>query len=126
MLPFVLYFVAGAVTGFQVYTLLSFAVYGAPINPLELVALLGSFCLLIAAYISLFKPHAAAKLALVSALAIWCFYGPAIAKVIRTRLENRSVLSRLYLLQPADRNDDVILKLSKAQGMLPQRDNAWF
>ena len=61
MLPFVLYFVTAVVTGFHVYMLLSFVVYGVPINALELFALLGSFCLLIAAYLSLFRPRAAAS-----------------------------------------------------------------
>jgi hypothetical protein len=90
MLPFCLYFVAGVITGFHVYTLLALAVYGAPFNPLELVALLGSSCLLIAAFVSLFKPHAAARLALVACLAIWCFYGPAITKSIRTKPHKNS------------------------------------
>ncbi len=79
MIPFILYFVAGTVTGFHVYTLLSLAVLGGPLHPFELVSLAGSLCLLIAAYLSLFKPHAAARLALIASLAIWCFYGPAIA-----------------------------------------------
>jgi hypothetical protein len=83
MIPFFLYFVAGLVTGFHVYTLLALAVLGVPINPLEFVSLLGSLCLLIAAYVSLFKPDAAAKLALIAALAMWSFYGPAIAKSVR-------------------------------------------
>ncbi len=90
MLPFCLYFAASVITGFHVYTLLAFAAHGAPSNPLELVSLLGSLCLFIAAYISLYKPPAAARLALLACLAIWCFYGPAIAKPIRTRLEKKS------------------------------------
>jgi hypothetical protein len=90
MLPFCLYFVASVITGFHVYMLLALAVYGAPSDPLELVSLLGSLGLLIAAYVSLYKPHAAARLALLACLAIWCFYGPAIAKPIRTRFDQRS------------------------------------
>jgi hypothetical protein len=90
MLPFCLYFVASVVTGFHVYTLLALTVYGAPSNPLELVSLLGSLCLLIAAYVSLFKPYAAARLALIASLAIWCFYGPAVAKPIRLKLHEQS------------------------------------
>lgn len=86
MFPFCLYFVASVITGFHVCTLLSLAVYGAPWNPLELVSLLGSVCLLTAAYVSLFKPDAAAKLALIACLAIWCFYAPAIAKSVRPKL----------------------------------------
>jgi hypothetical protein len=58
------------------------AVLGAPVSPLELVSLVGSLCLIVAAYLSLFKPHAAARLALLAALAIWCFYGPAIARTV--------------------------------------------
>jgi hypothetical protein len=101
MFPFLLYFVTAVVTGFHLYTLLSLVVLGVPINPLEVVALLGSLCLLIAAYISLFKPHAAAKLALVATLAIWSFYGPAIANAVRTRLEQRTKSSHVIPLQGA-------------------------
>ena len=93
MIPFFLYFVAGLVTGFHVYTLLALAVLGVPINPLEFVSLLGSLCLLIAAYVSLFKPDAAAKLALIAALAMWSFYGPAIAKSVRTIVDRHNVAS---------------------------------
>jgi len=85
MFPFCIYFVAGVITGFHVYTLLALTVYGVPSNPLELVSLLGSLCLLIAAYVSLFKPHAAARLALIACLAMWCFYGPAIAKSVQPK-----------------------------------------
>jgi hypothetical protein len=99
MLPFCLYFVAGVITGLHVYTLLALTVYGVPFNPLELVALLGSLCLLIAAYVSLFKPYAAARLALLACLALWCFYGPAIAKSIRTKHDKpRSALHGQALL----------------------------
>jgi hypothetical protein len=48
---------------------------------------------MIAAFISLFKPHAAAKVALVASLLIWSFYGPAIAKLVRTKVDKHSVLS---------------------------------
>jgi len=82
MIPFVLYLAAGVITGFHVYTLLALAVVGAPYDPLELVSLVGSLALVVAAYWSLVKPHAAAKLALLACLAIWCFYGPAIARTV--------------------------------------------
>jgi len=86
MLPFVLYFTCAVVTGFHIYTLLALAVYGAPFNPLELLALLGSLALMIAAYMSLFRPYAAARVALIAALALWSFYAPAIARMVRTRI----------------------------------------
>lgn len=105
MLPFILYLVTAVLTGFHLYTLLSFTLYGAPFNLLELVALLGSFCLLIAAYVSLFRPRAAAQLALIACLAMWCFYAPAIAKVVRTRWGKPAAVSQCYrpsvAVQPA-------------------------
>jgi len=60
---------------------------------LEIISLLGSFCLVIAAYVTLFKPRAAAKLALLACLAIWCFYGPAIAQTVRAKLRKPSPVS---------------------------------
>jgi hypothetical protein len=80
MIPFFLYLAAGAVTGFHIYTLLMLAVLGVPADPRELISLLGSLCLIVAAYLSLFNPHAAARLALLASLAIWCFYSPAIVR----------------------------------------------
>lgn len=85
MLPFVLYFIAGVATGVHVYTLL-FAAYGAPVNPLELLSIVGSFCLLVAAYLSLFRPRAAGRVALIACLLMWCFYAPALANLVRARL----------------------------------------
>jgi hypothetical protein len=103
MLPFLLYFVTGVVTGFHVYTLLALTVYGAPFNPLELVSLLGSLCLLLAAYVSLYKPHAAARIALLAALTIWSFYGPAIAKSLRTKFDIASSAAQTNRLSSESR-----------------------
>jgi hypothetical protein len=90
MFPFFLYLVAGAVTGFHVYTLLTLTRLGAPSHPLEFVSLLGSLGLVVAAYVSLFRPHVAAKLALLASLAVWCFYGPAIARTVENRLHRQT------------------------------------
>jgi len=94
MLPFILYLVTAVVTAFHLWSLLSFALYGAPFNLLELLSLLGSFCLLIAAYISLFRPHAGARLALIACLVMWCFYAPAIGKLVRTKLASPAAVSQ--------------------------------
>jgi len=96
MLPFFLYFVAALLTGFHVYTLLTLAVFGAQFNLLHLVALLGSFCLLIAAYVSLFKPRAAAQIALLACLLIWCFYEQtgAVAEALSAEIEGWATLLR--------------------------------
>lgn len=110
MLPFTLYVVTGVVTGLHVYTLM-FAGFGMPFNPLELISLLGSLCLLIAAYLSLFKPAAAARLALVAALAMWCFYGPAIANRVRAHLRRPAAMSQ-YMLPLSDRAPEILMPVN--------------
>jgi hypothetical protein len=99
MFPFCLYFIASVITGFHICKLLALAVYGTPWNPLELISLLGSLCLLIAAYVSLFKPYAAGRVALIACLAIWCFYGPAIAKSVRAKLSGQSSVQNPEVLR---------------------------
>ncbi len=84
MLPFVLYLIAGALTGFQVYALLALGAYGAPVSPLEFLSLLGSLVLIVAAYLGLWKPRLAARVALLAALVIWCFYAPATLHAVRS------------------------------------------
>ena len=93
MLPFCLYSVTGVITGFHVYTLLALTVYGVPLNPLELVSLLGSILLLISACISLFRPYAAARVALIACLFIWSFYGPATVNFVRIKFHKQKVAS---------------------------------
>jgi hypothetical protein len=97
MLPFVIYFVTAIVTGVHLLTLLSLAAYGVTVSPFELLAVLGSFLILIAAYVSLSRPYAAARIALLAAILMWSFYGPAIATYVRGRLAKRSVLSEVGL-----------------------------
>jgi hypothetical protein len=96
MLPFVIYFAAAVITGFHVYSLLAMTVYGIPFNVLEVTSLLGSFVLLIAAFISLFKPPAAARVALIACLLMWSFYGPAIANLERAKLGTHTALSEIH------------------------------
>lgn len=108
MLPFVLYLITGMVTGFHLYTLLALVVYGAPVNPLELISLLGSFCLLIAAYVSLFRPRAAGRLALIACLTLWCFYAPATANFVRTKMAKPAKVSQMMGPRIAAALQDVV------------------
>lgn len=94
MLPFILYLITAMVAGFHLLSLLSLAVYGVPFNLFELLCLLGSFCLVIAAYVSLLRPHAAARVALIACLVMWSFYGPALAKIVRTRFARPAAISQ--------------------------------
>ena len=84
MLPFFLYFAAGAVTAFHVYLLVSETGFEFGFNVLELASLLGSAGLVAAAYVSLCRPRVAARMALIAALACWFFYAPGIATIIRS------------------------------------------
>jgi hypothetical protein len=105
MLPFALYFVTAVVTGFHAYALLSFVVYGVPAHPLELISFLGSLCLLIAAYVSLFRPRAAARVALIACLAMWCFYAPAISNLVRAKFIKPKTTSQLASPAPSMARD---------------------
>ncbi|HVI09151.1 MAG TPA: hypothetical protein VND65_12745 [Candidatus Binatia bacterium] len=85
MLPFILYFLTSVLTAIHLYSLLALALYGVPVSPLEGVALLGSLLMLIAAYISLFRPRIGAQTALIAALLLWSFYAPAIVHRLRSQ-----------------------------------------
>ncbi len=98
MFPFLLYLVAAVLTAAHVYVLLSMAVFGVPRHVLELLSLFGSACLLVSSSISLWRPRIAAKLALLAALAMWCFYAPAIATTLRAGWNNQRAAFRVMAL----------------------------
>ncbi len=100
MISFCFYFITALITGF--HALLALGAYGLPFNPLELLSLLGSLCLLMAAYVSLFRPHAGARVALLACLLIWCFYGPAISKSIRTKASPKHSASANRVTDPPE------------------------
>lgn len=80
MFPLLLYLLSGLATGWQVLRAVRWAVWGRPVHPLEVVSLLGSLILIVAAVTSPFRPRRAAWLALVGALACWTFYVPALVQ----------------------------------------------
>lgn len=80
MFPFFLYLITGLTTGFQVFRLIMWAVWGRPPHPIEFVSLAGSLGLITAAVVSLFRPRIAAAVAFVASLAMWAFYGPALVQ----------------------------------------------
>jgi hypothetical protein len=72
-------------------------VNGAPVNPLNCAALLGSVTLLAAGVLTLFRARIGVKLGLVGALLLWVFYGPltvvSIGMPFSTRLEMQTFVS---------------------------------
>jgi hypothetical protein len=62
-------------TGIQLWWLMSWAIWGAPINPLEYVGLLGSIVLLVATVLGLKKYHNVQFIALFGLIMLWPIYG---------------------------------------------------
>ncbi len=83
MLPFVLYAATGVVAAFHLYSLLVLSAFGVPQNSWEVISLLLSLCILICAYLGLYKPVLAARIVLIATLGMWFFYGPAIVATAR-------------------------------------------
>ena len=73
-----LYLVTSVATAFHVFYQMMWTIWGAPINPLHYVSMIGSAILLVSSAIALFRSHVAAKVGTVGIIAAWCFYGPAL------------------------------------------------
>jgi len=93
MLPFLLYATTGTITGWHIYFLLTLGAFGVPQNAWEVISLPLALCIVICAYISLYRPVLAARMALVASLGMWCFYGPAI--VATSRAGHLRLLTRI-------------------------------
>jgi hypothetical protein len=63
-------------TGVQLWWLMSWAIWGAPINPLEILGLLGSVVLLVAAVSGLRRHSSVQRTALCGLLLLWTAYAP--------------------------------------------------
>ncbi len=74
MLASAIYGATGIATGVQLWWLMSWAIWGVPLNPLEYVGLLGSAVLLTAAVLGLRKRRNAKFLASGGLLLLWPFY----------------------------------------------------
>jgi hypothetical protein len=72
----ILYVITALVTGLHCVYRLMDVVNGAPVHPLNAIALFGSVVLLCAAALVRFRPRAAAKTALAGSLLLWVFYLP--------------------------------------------------
>ncbi len=106
MLNFLSYILAGILTGCDLLYLIVWSTWGGPVHILEFIAAAGAGLLVLAAYVSLSKPRAAAQIALSAALSEWAFYLPAmrttIAETTAISLHSRAgifaVLAILFLL----------------------------
>jgi len=79
-----LYILAALVTGLHNFYWLMDMVNGAPLNLLNLTALLGAATLVAAAALVPFRQRVAAKIGLAGSLLLWVYYAPLIAVSIFT------------------------------------------
>jgi hypothetical protein len=101
MVPFLLYLSTGIITLIPVWYQLSWAVWGAPISPLEFVSLLGSILFVVAAFTSLSDRRSAARRASIAAVAVWSFYLPAIVTTVNIHSSDQELTLSVYLWTPA-------------------------
>ncbi|MGC0777808.1 MAG: hypothetical protein WCD68_11420, partial [Candidatus Acidiferrum sp.] len=74
MFALTIYGATAIATGVQLWWLMSWAIWGAPLSPLEYIGLLGSAVLLVAAVVGLRKRRIVHFLALGGLLLLWPFY----------------------------------------------------
>ena len=93
------YIVTGLLLLAQTYWMLAWAIWGAPTNIWEYLALLGSLVLLIAGILHIWRRRAATYLAAISEALIWCFYLPTLYVTFREILDPEAIyaLRGIYL-----------------------------
>ena len=82
MFPFTLYTITAIITGFQIYSLLTLAIWGVPTHSVQFIAFFGSVVLLIAGYVSLFGSRRGGYIAFAACLLLWSFYAPATVSTV--------------------------------------------
>jgi hypothetical protein len=97
-----LYLFTGAATAIPVLWALGWAAWGAGVSLTEYVSLLGSLILVASAAVSSSNRTFAARLALIGAVAVWCFYMPAILGVASARLSDQELGLAVLLWTPAN------------------------
>jgi hypothetical protein len=78
MIAFAVYWLAALSTAVSVLTLVTFAVWGRATSPMELISLVASAGIALGAFLSLSMRRTAGILALVSSLAAWLYFAPAL------------------------------------------------
>ena len=100
MLSFVLYLSTGIITAIPVWYAISWGVWG-PTSTLEIISLLGSLVLIIAAFKSLSNRALAARMACIAVLAVWPCYGMSFLTEARIRSSDQELTLSVYLWTPS-------------------------
>jgi len=101
MLSFVLYLSTGIITAIPVWYAVSWGVWGRPTSTLEIISLLGSLVLIIAAFKSLSNRALAARMASIAVLGVWACYGTSIITEARIRSSDQELSLSVYLWTPS-------------------------
>ena len=81
--PCLLYLTTGILSGGEIYSTVIWGIWGRPTHPTELIALIGSLVLIVAAFRSLWSPKRAAWFALFATLTQWVYFGPSVNWLFR-------------------------------------------
>jgi hypothetical protein len=101
MLSFVLYLLTGIITAIPVWNAVSWGFWGRPTSTLEIISLLGSLVLIIAAFKSLSNRALAARMACIAVLAVWPCYSTSIITEARIRSSDQELSLSVYLWTPS-------------------------
>jgi hypothetical protein len=96
-----LYVLTGLVTAIPVVWALGWAVWGAGVSVAEYLSLLGSLLLVASGVAGHSRRRVAARVALVSTAAIWSFYLPGIAGVVKSVATNQELSLTVLLWTPS-------------------------
>ena len=82
MVSFVIYLIAGLTTGWQVFQLIMWAIWGAPTSPIQFVVLVGSWGLNLPGILAFKRKKASLIMAVFGLLGLWSFYVPVIYQTL--------------------------------------------
>jgi hypothetical protein len=91
--------ITSMLTGWQTYWLIMWAVWGAPIHPVQYLALLGSVIQIISGILLLLGKIRGVWLAIFGLGLSWCFFAPALFETLAHLSKN--VLREFYVLFPS-------------------------
>ena len=100
-MTFLLYLLTAIMTALPVLFMLRWAIWGAPTSVWQYVSLLGSCLLVLAGFVSVSHRRVAARIAVVAVAAIWSFYLPVVASVVRARLTDQRLTVQVVRWEPS-------------------------
>ena len=81
MISFLVYFITGLATGWQVFQLMMWAIWGRPVQLLDYVGLIGALILVLASFFVRWK-KVSTVIASIACVVLWVFYVPSLSGTI--------------------------------------------